>query len=70
MVAIGWRKLGDNGEELCRVLDVVLAGMESFKAAVRREGLKMGGEGEIDFCWKEMWCKDVLWYAIFAIIYR
>lgn len=55
---IGWRKLGDDGQELGRMLELVLDGVRVLKTAVRR-GQRLDGEGEKMFNSKEMWCPEL-----------
>ncbi|KLO07993.1 hypothetical protein SCHPADRAFT_908959 [Schizopora paradoxa] len=56
---MSWRKLDDDGQDLCRSLDYVLDGIHALKNSAR-EGRRMEGRGggdEIDT--KEIWCPEL-----------
>ncbi len=64
---MGWRKVGDGGQELGRFLDTVVDGVLALKTAVLR-GKRLDGEGELMFSSKEMWCPE-LCRCVFVIFY-
>ncbi|KLO12039.1 hypothetical protein SCHPADRAFT_998419 [Schizopora paradoxa] len=59
---MGWRKLGDNGQELCCSLDYVLKSVQALKDAIQT-GLRLDGEGGTNVDLKQLWCRDLLWSA-------
>ncbi len=64
---MGWRRVGDEGQELCRLLDLVLDGVEALKTAVRK-GQRLDGEGETMFSSKVVWCPELCW-CVAAVLY-
>ncbi|KLO08000.1 hypothetical protein SCHPADRAFT_624669 [Schizopora paradoxa] len=55
---MGWRKLGDDGQELSRLLDFLLDGMKTLKSSVQL-GRRLDGEGEMKVDSKELWCSGL-----------
>lgn len=54
---MGWRKVGDDGPELCRTLDYLLEGVQTLKASFQK-GQRIDGQGEKKVNSKEIWCQD------------
>ncbi|KLO07266.1 hypothetical protein SCHPADRAFT_1001791 [Schizopora paradoxa] len=52
---MGWRKPGDDGQELCRQLDYIVDGLQALKTSIQM-GLRLDGEGEMKVNSKELWC--------------
>ncbi|KLO07265.1 hypothetical protein SCHPADRAFT_932557 [Schizopora paradoxa] len=53
-MGMGWRKVGDDRQELCRLLDYLLGGVQTLKSSVQ-SGRRLGGEGEMKVDLKELW---------------
>ncbi|KLO05192.1 hypothetical protein SCHPADRAFT_1003021 [Schizopora paradoxa] len=54
-----WRKLDDDGKDLCRSLDYVLDGIHTLKDSARN-GRRMDGRGEELINSKEIWCSELV----------
>ena len=55
----GWRKLGDDGRDLCCSVDYLLESAQMLKEVIRI-GRTLDGEGEMKVDSKEIWCPGLL----------
>ncbi|KLO07263.1 hypothetical protein SCHPADRAFT_656753 [Schizopora paradoxa] len=55
---MGWRKLGDDGQDLCRLLDYLLGGVQTLKSSIQ-SGRRLDGEGEMKVDSKDLWCSSL-----------
>ena len=56
---MGWKKIGDDGQDLCRSLDYLLGGVQTLKSLVQ-VGRRLDGEGEKKIASKELWCNGLV----------
>ncbi|KLO07267.1 hypothetical protein SCHPADRAFT_1001792 [Schizopora paradoxa] len=55
---MGWRKLGDDGQDLCRSIDYLLGGVQTLKSSIQ-SGRRLDGEGEMKVDPKKLWCSGL-----------
>ncbi|KLO07268.1 hypothetical protein SCHPADRAFT_1001793 [Schizopora paradoxa] len=55
---MSWRKLGDDGKDLCCSLDYLLDGIQTLRSSIQ-SGRRLCGEGEIKVDLKELWCSGL-----------
>lgn len=52
---MGWRKLGDDEQELCRQLDYLVDGVQALNTSIKM-GRRLDGQGEMKIKSKDLWC--------------
>ncbi|KLO08001.1 hypothetical protein SCHPADRAFT_1001233 [Schizopora paradoxa] len=57
-IGMGWRKVGDDGQELCRLLDYVLGGVQTLKSSIQ-SGRRLDGKGEMKVDAVKLWCSGL-----------
>ncbi|KLO07995.1 hypothetical protein SCHPADRAFT_944788 [Schizopora paradoxa] len=55
---MSWRKLDDDGKDLCRSLDHILDGVQALKDSIRR-GDRLDDRGEMKVDFKDIWCPEL-----------
>ncbi|KLO07998.1 hypothetical protein SCHPADRAFT_932053 [Schizopora paradoxa] len=55
---MGWRKVGGDGEELCRLIDYLVDGMQTLKSSIQM-GRRLDGKGKMKVGSKELWCSGL-----------
>ncbi|KLO07717.1 hypothetical protein SCHPADRAFT_636599 [Schizopora paradoxa] len=52
---MGWRKVGNDGRELCGLLDYLFDGLKTLKTSIQM-GRRLDGKDEMRVNLKELWC--------------
>ncbi|KLO07996.1 hypothetical protein SCHPADRAFT_1001230 [Schizopora paradoxa] len=56
---MGWRRVGDDSQELCDLLDYLLDGLKTLKTSIEM-GMRLDGKDETKVDSKELWCGGLL----------